>query len=160
YDTVYHLSSDPTAVNPAIGVAAPLWHDIHKVVVFQWTADGSELAEQVIADTGAHHPLSGAEAIVRGMPPAFVVALPSAHEAPTTVKSKPPQTGLQRLVDYIHAAAIIARVDPVATGLLRRAGTDVSLNQDPARVEGMINHLSDHDFLFSGDAATVMIRTL
>jgi hypothetical protein len=161
YDAAYGLVSNSAAIDYSIAQAAPLWHDIHKVTVFQWNPNGSEFAEQVIADTGAHHPLSGAEAIVRGMPPAFVIALLSAHDAPTTVNTNPDQTGLQRLTNYVRAAAIIARVDPVAAGLLR-LGSDgaYSLNQNPPRVEGFINHLSDHDFLFSGDSAALMIRTL
>jgi hypothetical protein len=79
----------------------------------------------------------------------------------------PPQVGvsMQRLVNYIRAAAIIARVDPVQAGLLQPS-TDpgmpagLGLSQVPPRVEGHINHLSDHDFVFSGDSATLMIKTL
>lgn len=160
YDTVYGLASAPAAIDPSIALAAPLWHDVHKVDVFQWNADGSEFVEQTIADTGAHHPTSGAEAIVRGMPAAFVVAMLSAHDAPTTVKSNPDQTGLQRLVNYLRAAAIIAHVDPVATGLLRMVNGEFALAQDPPRIEGHINHLSDHDFLFSGDSAAILIKAL
>jgi len=161
YDAIYHLSSDPKAIDASIAQAAPLWHDIHKVTVFQWRADGSELVEYPIADTGAHHPLSGAEAILRGLPLPFVIALLSAHDAPTTVKSNSTQTGLQRLVNYIRAAAIIARRDPVALGLLQRASDGrFQLSQDPPRIEGHINHLSDHDYLFSNDSAATLIGTL
>ena len=161
YDAAYGLVSESRALDVSISLAAPLWHDIHKVTVFQWLPDGSLLTEQPIADTGGHHPLSGAEAIVRGLPNDFVVALLSAHDPPSTARSNPTQTGLERLVNYIRAAAIIARVDPVATGLLRRAdGGDLVLAQDPPRVEGHINHLSDHDFIFSGDSATRLIASL
>ncbi len=161
YDTIYGLASDSSAVNLSIALAAPLWHDIHKVTVMQWNEDGSELAERTIADTGAHHPLSGAEAIVRGMPPEFVVALLSAHDPPSTVKSNPDETGLQRLVNYIRAAAIIAHVDPVQAGLLKKTDDGgYTLVTQPAQVEGMINHLSDHDFVFSGDSAAILAQTL
>jgi hypothetical protein len=164
YDMVYGLASDPGGLDPSIAMAAPLWHDIHKVVVFQWNPDGSEFAEQVIADTGAHHPLSGAEAIVRGMPPAFVIAQLSAHDAPTTSKfnvANADEASLTRLVNYIRAAAIIARVDPVAMDLLRYSNDGTfALAQDPPRIEGHINHLSDHDFIFSGDSAAILIRAL
>ena len=161
YDAIYHLSSDPKAIDASIAQAAPLWHDIHKVTVFQWRADGSELVEYPIADTGAHHPLSGAEAILRGLPLPFVIALLSAHDAPTTVKSNSTQTGLQRLVNYIRAAAIIARRDPVALSLLQRASDGrFQLSQDPSRIEGHINHLPDHDYLFSNDSAATLIGTL
>jgi hypothetical protein len=159
YDARYGLVSESNSIDRSIAAAAPLWHDINKVTVFQWNDDGSEFVEQAIADTGGHHPLSGAEAIVRGMSPDFVVALLGAHD--------PPQIGvsMQRLVNYIRAAAIIARVDPVAVGLLRPSDVagmpaGLGLNQVPARIEGHINHLSDHDFVFTGDSAALLIRTL
>ena len=161
YDEVYGLASGPGAIDVSIAYAAPLWHDIHKVTVNQWNPDGSEFIEQVIADTGGHHPLSGAEAIVRGMSPDFVIALLSAHDAPTNINSNPTQTGLQRLVNYIRAAAIIARVDPVETGLLvSTPDGGFGLVQNPPRVEGHIDHLSDHDFVFSIDSAVLLVQTL
>ena len=166
YEAAYGLVSGPAAINTSVSLAAPLWHDVHKTVVMQWNQDGSELAEQIIADTGAHHPLSGAEAIVRGMSSDFVVALLSAHNAATTVKetvtsATPILTGYQRLVNYVRAAAIIARVDPVGTGLLSRTsdGTTI-LNQDPPRFEGFINHLADQDYVLTGDTAGLMIKIL
>ena len=155
YDARYGLVSESGAINASYAQAAPLWHDNQKVAVFQWNDDGSEFIEQTIADTGGHHPLSGAEAIVRGMPADFVVALLGAHD--------PPQAGVsyQRLVNYIRAAAIIARVDPVKMGMLRQTDDgSFALAQDPPRIEPHINHLSDHDFVFSGDSATILIQTL
>jgi hypothetical protein len=159
YDQRYALVSESGAIDPSIATAAPLWHDINKVTVFQWNDDGSELVEQAIADTGGHHPLSGAEAIVRGMSADFVVALLGAHD--------PPQSGVSiyRLINYVRAAAIIARVDPVKAGLLQlwdnpMAPAGLGLAQTPPRVEAHINHLSDHDFVFSGDSATLVIQTL
>jgi hypothetical protein len=154
YDARYGLVSESGAINVSFAQAAPLWHDNEKVAVFQWNDDGSELVEQTIADTGGHHPLSGAEAIVRGMPADFVVALLGAHD--------PPQSGVsyQRLVNYIRAAAVVARVDPVAMGMLRQTADGFALAQDPPRIEPHINHLSDHDFVFSGDSASLLIQTL
>jgi hypothetical protein len=154
YDARYGLVSESGAINASFAQAAPLWHDNQKVAVFQWNDDGSEFVEQTIADTGGHHPLSGAEAIVRGMPADFVVALLGAHD--------PPQSGVsyQRLVNYIRAAAIIAHVDPVGMGMLRQTADGFALAQDPPRIEPHINHLSDHDFVFSGDSAAIMIQTL
>lgn len=161
YDEVYGLAAIPGVLDVGIAYAAPLWHDIHKVTVNQWNPDGSELVEQVIADTGGHHPLSGAEAIVRGMSPDFVVALLSAHDAPTNISSNATQTGLQRLVNYIRAAAIIARVDPIETGLLvSTPDGGFALTQSPPRIEGHIDHLSDHDFIFSIDSAALLVQTL
>jgi hypothetical protein len=154
YDARYGLVSESGAINASYAQAAPLWHDNQKVAVFQWNSDGSEFIEQPIADTGGHHPLSGAEAIVRGMPADFVVALLGAHD--------PPQSGVSynRLVNYVRAAAIIAHVDPVAMGMLRQTADGWALAQDPPRIEPHINHLSDHDFVFSGDSAAILIQTL
>ena len=166
YEAAFGLVSNPSAINLSISRAAPLWHDIHKTVVLQWMPDGSELDEQTIADTGAHHPISGAEAITRGMPADFVVALLSAHDAPTTRKDTVTSvttvlTGYQRLVNYIRAAAIIARVDPIAYGLLvQNSDGSYALKQDPPGLEGFINHLSDHDYILTFDTAARLIKTL
>ena len=161
YERIYKLGATRGALDVSVALAAPLWHDIHKVTVFQWNADGSELFEYPIADTGAHHPLTGAEAILRGLPAPSIIAILSAHDAPTTIRSNATQTGLQRLVNYIRAAAIIARRDPVALGLLeRRPDGTFELAQHPPRIEGHITHLSDHDFVFSGDSMATMISAL
>jgi len=131
------------------------------VSVFQWLPDGSELTEQVIADTGAHHTLSGAEALVRGLPAAFVVAQLSAHDAPTNIQVKPGQTGRQRLVNYLRAAAIIARVDPIAAGLLRQtADGEYLLAVEPPRRAAYIVHFSDQDWLFTNDSLAAVVAAL
>ena len=68
---------------------------------------------------------------------------------------------MQRLVNYVRAAAIIARRDPVALGLLERLlDGSLALAQRPPRVEGFINHLSDHDFVFSNDSSSAMVAAL
>src|SRR5262249_50718384 len=91
----------------------------------------------------------------------FVVAVLSAHDAPTTVKSNATQTGRQRLVNYLRAAAILARRDPVALGLLERhPDGNLDLTQHPPRIEAHITHLSHHDFLFSNDSMATMIAAL
>jgi hypothetical protein len=160
YEAAYGLSSATHAVDPSVALAAPLWHDIHKVVVLQWNDDGSLLGEQRIAGTGAHHPLSGAEAIVRGMPASFVVALLAAHSPPMATSSQN-ATAPQPLITYIRAAAMIARVDPVEAGLLKRLPDESwALQQDPPRPEGYINNLSDHDYLLSGDSAKMLVGAL
>jgi hypothetical protein len=138
----------------------PLWHDIHKVSVFQWLPDGSELAEQIIADTGAHHAISGAEALVRGLPATWVVAQLSAHDAPTNVQVTPTRTGRQRLVNYLRAAAIIARVDPTAAGLRRGADGEYELAVEPPPRVAYINHFSDQDWLFTNDSLAALIAAL
>ena len=69
-------------------IAAPIWHDWAKTIVFQWTASGSEFPELNFggngktdsyggsgdSKTGGHHLIGLAETIKRGLPPAFVVA--------------------------------------------------------------------------------------
>jgi hypothetical protein len=157
YETLYGV---PTP-DATLLVGPILWHDVHKVCVFQWRPDGSELAEQIIADTGAHHALSGAEALVRGLPAAFVVAQLSAHDAPTAVEVKPGETGRQRLVNYLRAAASVARVDPVAAGLLRPAadgGYDLAVL--PPRLEAYVNHFADQDWLLTNDAVAAVVAAL
>lgn len=161
YDEVYDLDAVSGALDAALLTGVSLWHDIHKVTVFQWQADGSELAEQPIADTGAHHTLGGAEAIVRGMSPAWVTAQLSAHDAPTLVQVRPDETGRRRVIDYIRAAAIIARVDPVSDGLLRRTEDGgFALAQDPPRIEDYIVNFADGDYLFTNDAIPLLVTTL
>jgi len=52
YDRIYKLGAPPGALDVSTALAAPLWHDIHKVTVFQWNADGSELAEAAFCPNG------------------------------------------------------------------------------------------------------------
>lgn len=158
-------------------VAAPLWHDWAKTLVFQWNADGTEFAEfnfggNGLTDnfgaagdsrTGGHHILSLAETIARGLAPGFVIAQASAHSAPTLGNE-------YKVVNWIRAAAIIAQADPVARGLLTRdkagilrlpprqnAPGQLDLNavgQVNLSVEDTIHNLSDADFVFSIPAVT------
>ena len=152
-------------------LAAPLWHDWAKPLVFQWNADGTEFAELNFGGagktdnfgqpgdsrTGAHHILGVAEAIARGMPPALVIAQASAHSNPTLGNEF-------KVVNWLRAAAIIAGVDPVRAGYLARdaAGNlrlpplrqlgSVDLNaagQTNLLAEYTIHNLSDADFTFS-----------
>jgi len=107
-------------------IAPPMWHDWAKTIVFQWNADGTEFQELPIggngktddnggagnSKTGAHHILGLAEAMARAMPPQFVITEACAHGAPVLGAE-------YKVVNWIRAAAIIARVDPVARGYLR-----------------------------------------
>src|SRR5215475_2037046 len=107
-------------------VAAPIWHDWGKSIVFQWNADGSEFPELNFggngvtdglggtagnAKTGAHHIISVAESMSRGLSPAFVITQASAHSNPTSGNE-------YKVVNWIRAAAIMAQIDPVARGYL------------------------------------------
>ena len=151
YD-LHYFNGRPTVSRDTV-IAAALYHDIMKTVVFGWNDDGTLYDELTIAGTGAHHILSGAEAIVRGHDPRFVTTLLSAHAAPSLGDEA-------KVVAWCRAAAIVARIDPVAFGLLRRAGADYVLGADPVPLEAFINHLSDHDYVLSVHAMHVVSARL
>ncbi|MDG3439443.1 hypothetical protein [Nitrospirillum amazonense] len=102
--------------------AAPLWHDWAKALLFIWRPDGGLPPEVSLGGhgpdgdyrTGAHHILGLAEAMARRMPADLIIVQACAHQAPE--RGKP-----DRLVHWLRAAAIIARVDPVAAGYLAPA---------------------------------------
>jgi hypothetical protein len=122
-------------------IAAALYHDIMKTVVFQFNEDGSLLEELSIGDTGGHHCLSGAEAIVRGHDARFVTVLLSAHAAPSLGDE-------QKVVTWCRAAAMIAGVDPVEYGLVKKTADGFALAQIPP-IETFVNHMSDHDYVLT-----------
>jgi len=166
-------------------LAAPIWHDWAKSIVFQWNADGSEFTEfnfggAGTADawgapgdsrTGGHHILSIAEAMSRGLSPLMVITQASAHSAPTSGNE-------YKVVNWLRAAAIIARIDPLKAGYLSTDSAghlrlpplaklgSVDLNaagQTNLRVEYTLHNLSDADFSFSGPAiasASVLLAAL
>jgi hypothetical protein len=137
--------SDTRAVNPDLATAAAFYHDVMKAVVFQYNDDGTFLDEVQIGATGAHHCLSGAEAIVRGLDAKFVVILLSAHAAPSLGDEA-------KVVTWCRAAALIAGVDPVAYGLVKKTVDGYALADRPP-IEAFVNHLSDHDYVLSIEAA-------
>src|SRR5215510_1773173 len=119
-------------------------------MVFQWNSDGSEFQElnfggAGVADnngapgdsrTGGHHIMSVAEAMKRGLSPAFVITQACAHSAPTSGNEF-------KVVNWIRTGAIIAQIDPVAAGYLyidstgnyrlpalRQLGNNVDLNKN------------------------------
>ena len=129
------------AVSRDVVVAAALYHDVMKTVVFQWGADGTLSYEPNIAGTGAHHVLSAAEAIARGHDAQFVTVVLSAHAAPSLGDEV-------KVVAWARAAAMVAGVDPVDFGLLKRKGDAYELAAVPP-IEAFINNLSDHDYVLS-----------
>ncbi len=166
-------------------VGAPIWHDWAKSMVFQWNADGTEFQElnfggNGVTDnngasgnskTGGHHIMSVAEAMVRGLSPTFVITQACAHSAPTSGNE-------YKVVNWLRAAAILARIDPVQAGyleldaqghlrlpILRKLG-DVDLlasGQMNLLAEYTLHNLSDADFTYSGPAISeteVVLRTL
>ena len=151
YDTHY-FGGRPT-VSRDTAVAAALYHDIMKTVVFGWNEDGTVFDELTIAGTGAHHILSAAEAIVRARDARFVTTLLSAHAAPS-LGDEP------KVVAWCRAAAMIANVDAVQYGLVKRDGASYVLAADPVPLEAFVNYLSDHDYVVSVHAMHVVAARL
>jgi hypothetical protein len=172
-------------IDQDIIVGAPIWHDWGKSIVFQWNADGSEFPElnfggNGVTDqwgaagnskTGGHHIIGVAEAMVRGLSPAFVITQASAHSNPTSRNE-------YKVVNWIRAAAIMAQIDPVAAGYLivgrsgklllpalRKLG-DIDLadlGQTNVLAEYTLHNLCDADFTYSGPSvseAQIVLATL
>ena len=158
-------------------LAAPIWHDWAKMMVFQWNADGTEFTELNFGGfgtndnfgaagdsrTGGHHIISIAETMARGLPPLLVITQASAHSAPSLGNEF-------KVVNWLRAAAIMAQVDPVAKGYLvvdgsghlrlpplAALGAGVNLlaaGQTNLLIEYQIHNLSDSDFVNSIPAVT------
>ncbi len=178
--STFLLSQDVT-------IAAPIWHDWAKSMVFQWNSDGSEFQELNFggngltdnfgasgnSKTGAHHMLSAAEAMKRGLPPDLVIAQVSAHSH--TIPDNE-----YKVVNWLHTAAIIAQIDPVVRGYLYRDAQgrlrlpplrhlgEVNLNsaspsQTNLLAEYPLHAISDADSTLTEPAVTidqVILRTL
>ena len=138
YDAHYFANHKTVDRDTVVGAA--LYHDIMKAAVFGWREDGSLFDELTIAGTGAHHILSGAEAIVHGHTPRFVTTLLSAHAAPSLGDET-------KVVDWCRAAAIVAGADPVQYGLVKAEGSGFALASMPVPLEAFISNLSDHDYV-------------
>lgn len=138
-------------VDRDVVIASEALHDLHKPWVFQWSEDGSCLAELPIAGTGAHHILSIAESIYRSLPADVIVAQACAHNHPGSEKDE------ADVVGWIKAASIIAGKDPIALGLLSNDGCTLPT---PHKQEGYITHLGDHDWVLSVPAAQKSIKVL
>jgi hypothetical protein len=192
---VVKLSDDPSDTDQSadvfistdIIIAAPLWHDWAKAMVFQWNSDGTEFKELNFGGngttdnygaagdsrTGGHHIIGVAEAMKRGLPPDFVITQASAHSAPTSGNEF-------KVVNWLRAAAILAQIDPLAQGYLS-VDTQGNLRLPPLRQLGSLNlnaatpsqtnllveyalhNLSDADFTFTGPAVSevqVLLQTL
>ena len=134
-------------------IAAALYHDVMKTVVFGWNDDGTVFDELTIAGTGAHHVLSAAEAIARAHDARFVTTLLSAHAAPSLGDEA-------KVVAWCRAAAIVANVDAVEYGLVKRDGSGYVLAADPVPLEAFVNFLSDHDYVVSIHAMHVVAARL
>jgi hypothetical protein len=155
-------------VDEDVAIAAPLLHDWAKVLVFQWNADGTELAELTFGGNGstdnygapgnsrtaAHHIIGLAESMARGLPAKVVVTQATAHSSATSNNE-------YKIVNWLRAAAILAGIDPVARGYLRRDAAGHARLPAPSRlgdfgaltppqvnapVEYQLHNLSDGDF--------------
>ena len=150
YDAIYFDGA--SRVNRDVVIAAALYHDIMKTVVFQFNDDGTLLPELSIGETGGHHCLSGAEAIARGHDARFVTVLLSAHAAPSLGDE-------QKVVTWCRAAAMIAGVDPVEFGLVKKTADGYVLAAIPP-AETFVNHLSDHDYVLTIPAVREVVPRL
>jgi hypothetical protein len=166
------LYGNASLINQDLIIAAPAWHDWAKMMVFQWNADGTEFEELNFGGTGktdnyggtgdsrtgAHHILSLAEAMARDLPPGLVITQASAHAAPSMGNE-------YKVVNWLRAAAIVARIDPLEKGYLVSDGAG-HLRLPPLRhladgidfpnagqpnvlMEYEIHNLSDSDFVES-----------
>ena len=161
----YRASYGELNIDRDVMIAAPIWHDWAKTLVFQWNADGTEFVEAKIAGTGAHHVLGLAETMARGMRPDFVIAQASAHAAPTL--GSEPFGNEDQVVAWLRAAATIARMDPVAGKyLVKRADGKYGLpvlrgfGESPLLIEYVLHHLSDADFPMSIPAVKTVDKVL
>ena len=168
-------------------LAAPIWHDWAKSIVFQWNADGTEFQELNFGGngttdafgaagdsrTGSHHILSIAESMKRGLRTDIIIAQASAHSTPTSGNE-------YKVVNWLRAAAILAQIDPVAAGFLtidgqgnfrlpalRKLGDINLLTSTPPQqnvlAEYVLHNLSDSDFTLTGPAVAdvqVILATL
>ena len=156
-------------------IGAPAWHDWAKAMVLQWTAEGKTFDELSFGGIGqtdnnglpgdsrtaAHHILGLAETMARGFAPGLLITQASAHAAPTLGNEF-------KVVNWLRAAAIIARIDPAAKGYLvidksghwrlpplNHLWDGVDFNKPDQKgqanvlVEYQIHNLSDADFVES-----------
>ncbi|MBF5043375.1 hypothetical protein FGE12_13340 [Aggregicoccus sp. 17bor-14] len=143
YERVYGFA--PGTLRSDWVAAAAILHDAMKPWVLQWQPDGGLTTQPRVGGTASHHAFIVAEALHRELPAAFVVVLASAHEAPLGPSAA-------HVVDYLRAGALLAGVDPVEAGLLRKGGQGFELAA-PAPAEAVIHHLSDHDYVLTDPAA-------
>ncbi|MEK2607042.1 hypothetical protein [Burkholderia arboris] len=130
--------------------ASQTLHDLQKTWVFQWRDDGSCLKELTIGDTGAHHIFGLAQCMVHDLPADVILAQACAHTNPGVLD------GEKKIVGWLTAAAMIARVDPVANGYV----TDQQALPKPHKQEWFVSHICDYDFVFANPAAKDAISVL
>jgi hypothetical protein len=187
FAAVYHSQyGKDVLINQDFLIGATAWHDWAKTMVLQWNAEGDEFSEFNFGGAGrvdnygapgdsrtaAHHILGLAETMARGLPPGLVITQASSHSAPTLGNEF-------KVVNWLRAAAIMARIDPAAKGYLvidkdghwrlpplnhLWDGLDLNKNgQTNLLLEYQIHNLSDADFVESMPAmstAELLLRTV
>ncbi|SRR5579875_118855 len=147
-------------INRDLPVAALCVHEYPKTWLYQWQNDGSWLEEPrtIFDDTWhAHCIYVTAELMHRRCDSALVTAVAAAHllSAFESVRRGRRTTvrwfGLERVADFIKAAAVMAQVDPVDYGLLERNGKEPVLPPLPA--EQWVTHLADMNWPYAMGAA-------
>lgn len=126
-------------------------HDMAKTATLHWKEDGSlPAAEPAVAGTPLHHILGIAEALLRGWPAPWVVALASCHSPPH------PGPELAALIGYLKAGAIIAGA-PYEKAGLDAMGRALAR---PAPIEAFVSHVDDHDFVLTETSIAAVEKTL
>jgi hypothetical protein len=123
--------------------AAVLWHDWAKRLVLHWSDKGVVSYESTIGGTSSHHVIGLAEAMARRLPADEVLVQVCAHQAPSNDHDA-------KVTGWIRAAAIIARIDPVARGYLKSTPGGYALTVRP---ECRIHNLSDGNWVYAVPAA-------
>lgn len=123
--------------------AAVLWHDWAKRLVLHWSDKGIVSYESTIGGTSSHHVIGLAEAMARGLPVDEVLVQVCAHQAPASDHDA-------KVTGWIRAAAIIARIDPVARGYVKSTPGGYALTVRP---ECRIHNLSDGNWVYAVPAA-------
>lgn len=147
-------------INRDLPAAALCVHEYPKVWLYQWQADGSWLDEPrtIFDDTWhAHCIYVTAELMHRRCDARIVTAVAAAHLLSALEPTMDGRIavnnwrGLERVGDFIHAASIMAQVDPVAYGILDRKGGKLVLPPQPA--EQWVTNLADMNWPYAMGAA-------
>jgi hypothetical protein len=123
--------------------AAVLWHDWAKRLLLHWSDKGVVSYESTIGGTSSHHVIGLAEAMARGLPAREILIQVCAHQAPANDRDN-------KVIGWIRAAAIIARVDPIEHGFLKSTAGGYVLDVRP---ECRIHNLSDGNWVYAVPAA-------
>lgn len=136
YGALTGAAYDTGALNAGV-----LWHDWAKRLMLHWSDNGIVSYESPIAGTSGHHIIGVAEAMARGLPAREILVQVCAHQSPSNETDA-------KVIGWIKAAAIIARVDPVAKGYLKAGGAAFEV-----RPECRFNNMADGNWVYGVPAA-------